>query len=413
MPGGVNSPVRAFGAVDGCPVFMQSGSGSRIRDIDGNEYLDFVASWGALLFGHAHAPVVSAVRSAAARGTSFGAPTEAETLLAEKIAALAPSVQKLRLVNSGTEAAMSALRLARAFTGRSDLVKFAGCYHGHADGFLVSAGSGALSFGIPDSAGVPASTAGHTLVAPYNDLYALKRIFAKKSGDIAAVIVEPVAANMGVVSPEPGFLEGLRKLTSKHGAVLIFDEVITGFRLGSGGAQGYFGVIPDITVFGKILGGGLPLGCYGASAKIMACVSPEGPMYQAGTLSGNPIAVAAGLATLKEIEGNTMLYRDLDTKASALEKALKTGLKKSGIPGMVNRTGSMMTLFFTDRLAVRNLEDAKSCDAKRYAAFFHFCLERGVYLPPSQFEAFFISAAHSDADISHASDVFNQALRRL
>jgi len=395
IPGGVNSPVRAFRAVGGSPFFVASARGSRIRDIDGNEYIDYVGSWGPMILGHAPAEVLEAIGRAAAKGTSYGAPTVAEVEMAEVISEAFPSMQKVRLVSSGTEACMSALRVARGFTKRDDIVKFEGCYHGHSDGMLVQAGSGLATFGVPTSPGVPADYAKHTLVLPYNDLDAVRALFKKRGKSIAAVIVEPVAGNMGVVPPAAGFLEGLREITARYGSLLIFDEVISGFRLCYGGAQTVYGIIPDLTCLGKIMGGGLPAAAYGGRREIMSAVSPEGPVYQAGTLSGNPLAVAAGLAQLKTLRENPGIYSELDAKAGLLATSFRSAV--------VNRVGSMFTAFFT-REAVTDWTSAATCDTKRFAKFHRYLRERGIAIPPSQFEAWFVSDAHSKNDLERTAD---------
>ena len=397
LPGGVDSPVRAFGAMGGEPLFMERGRGSRIFDADGNEYLDYVLSWGPLILGHAHPRVVASLRAVAARGTSFGAPTELETTLARLITSALPSIELIRFVNSGTEATMSALRLARAFTGRERVVKFAGGYHGHADGLLVQGGSGLATLSIPSSPGVPQAFAQLTLVAPYNDLPAVERLFAAYPRDIAAVIVEPVAANMGVVPPGPGFLQGLRRLTGDFGSLLIFDEVITGFRLAKEGAQGHYGITPDLTCLGKIIGGGLPVGAYGGRGEVMEMMAPSGPVYQAGTLSGNPLAMTAGIETLKALSRRGV-YGKLEAGAERLARGLKDAAQREGIPMSLNRAGSMLTAFFLGD-AVTSFEGARAADTGRYRRFFRGMLEGGVYLPPSQFEALFLSLAHSQEDI--------------
>ncbi|MCH7481762.1 MAG: glutamate-1-semialdehyde 2,1-aminomutase [Chloroflexi bacterium] len=401
IPGGVNSPVRSFGAVGGTPPFIARGAGARIWDVDGNEYVDFLGSWGPLVLGHAYPAVVEAVQRAAADGTSFGAPTEREVHLAELVAAAVPSIEMLRLVSSGTEAVMSAVRIARAYTGRSKVVKFNGCYHGHADGMLVKAGSGAATLGVPTSAGVPEAYAAETLVAEYNDLDSVVALLDAHINQVAAVIVEPVAGNMGVVPPEEGFLEGLRRLTGEAGALLIFDEVITGFRVAYGGAQARYGVTPDLTCLGKIIGGGLPVGAFGGRADVMAMVAPLGPAYQAGTLSGNPLAVAAGTACLEALaEPGT--YEALDALGAQAEAGLRAAAEAAGTPMTLNRVGSMFTAFFTEE-PVRTWADAAGADTERYAAFFHGLLERGVYVAPSQFEAAFVSLAHTPEDVAFAA----------
>jgi glutamate-1-semialdehyde 2,1-aminomutase len=392
IPGGVNSPVRAFRSVGGTPLFIVRGQGSHIWDADGNEYIDYVGSWGPLLLGHCHPEIVAAVEEAVAGGTSFGAPTEREIELAEAIIDAVPSVEMVRLVNSGTEATMSAIRLARGFTGRDLTVKFEGCYHGHADSLLVKAGSGVATLGLPDAAGVPRSFAATTIALPYNSVEAVERAFQEHKGLIASVIVEPVAGNMGCVPPAPGFLEALRKITARDGALLIFDEVMTGFRVAYGGAQQLYGIRPDLTTLGKVIGGGLPIGAYGGRADIMAQIAPSGPVYQAGTLSGNPLAVSAGLAMLRHLKAHPETYRQLEEHAASLVAGVPAGLT-------VNRVGSMFTLFFAAG-PVTDYESAKRSDTKRFAEYFRFMLERGIYLAPSQFEAAFVSAAHTGEDIA-------------
>ena len=408
IPGGVNSPVRAFRGVGGEPFFVARGEGARLWDVDGRSYLDFLGSWGPLILGHAAPSVVAAITEAAARGTSYGAPTGLEVEMAEAITAAYPSIELVRLVSSGTEAAMSAIRLARGATGRPLLLKFDGCYHGHADSLLVKAGSGGATFSIPDSAGVPGPLAQLTVTAPFNDLDAVKSLFRERGPEIAAVIVEPVAGNMGVVPPRPGFLEGLREITRAHDAVLIFDEVITGFRVAYGGAQELYGVRPDLTCLGKVIGGGLPVGAYGGSRKLMSHVAPLGAVYQAGTLSGNPLAVAAGLATLARLRDRDV-YRRLETLGAELERGLRAGAERARVPLTVNRVGSMLTGFFCDA-PVTDYDSAKRSDTKRYARYFHGMLERGVFLAPSQFEAAFVSLAHTDADIASAVRAASEVL---
>jgi glutamate-1-semialdehyde 2,1-aminomutase len=386
IPGGVNSPVRAFRSVGGTPRFIQKGSGCRLTDADGNEYVDYICSWGPLILGHCFPPVVEAVKEALENGSSFGAPTEREIELAERIIAAVPSIEMVRLVNSGTEATMSALRLARGFTGRTLTVKFEGCYHGHVDSLLVKAGSGVATLGISGTAGVPEEFARTTIALPFNSVAALESAFARHGDQIAAVIVEPVVGNMGCVPPAPGFLEAMRELCTRHGALLIFDEVMTGFRLSLGGAQQLYGIRPDLTTLGKIIGGGLPIAAYGGRADVMRHVAPSGKVYQAGTLSGNPCAVAAGIAMLKHLAGRPEVYPQMDAIAAEICAAAPRGVT-------VQRVGSMFTFFFTDH-TVENWEDAAACDTGKYAAFFHHLLENGVYFPPSQFEAAFLSAAH-------------------
>lgn len=410
IPGGVNSPVRAFKAVGGIPPFLARGDGSRIYDLDGRGYIDFVNSWGALILGHRHPLVVQALYDCLAEvGTSFGAPTELEVHLAREIIRAVPSMEMVRLVNSGTEATMSAVRLARAHTGRNKIVKFEGCYHGHADPFLVQAGSGALTLGIPSSPGVTPGSVADTLVVPYNDLEAVEGVFSQHGDDIAAVIVEPVAGNMGCVLPEPGFLDGLRRITWQHGSVLIFDEVITGFRVAYGGAQSVFGVLPDLTCLGKIIGGGLPIGAYGGPKSIMEKVAPLGPVYQAGTLAGNPLAVTAGLATL-EVLRTPGYYRSLEEKCRLLVEDIKRAGQEAGVPITVNWMGSMFTIFFTAEPVV-NLKTALRADTGLYARLFHQVLEQGVYLPPSPFECAFLSSAHTDEDLATAREVLIGAIK--
>jgi glutamate-1-semialdehyde 2,1-aminomutase len=408
LPGGVNSPVRSFRGVGGVPVVVASSKGSRFTDVDDNEYIDYCGSWGPLILGHAPRVVVEAVQAAAARGLTYGAATEAEVELAKLVCDYMPSIEMVRFVSSGTEATMSALRLARAYTKRSKVVKFEGCYHGHADGLLVQAGSGVATLSLPDSAGVPESYAAETLVAPYNDIEAVDTLFRERGDEIAAVIVEPVAANMGVVPPAPGFLELLRTFCSDHGALLIFDEVITGFRVGRGGWQAASGVMPDLTCLGKVVGGGMPVGAYGGRREVMQLVAPLGPVYQAGTLSGNPLAMAAGITTLREI-ARPGFYEALDAKAAKLARGIETAVKRHEVPARLNRVGSLMTLFFTDA-PVYDYASARKADAQRYARFFHAMLDRGVYLPPSQFEAMFVSAAHMEGDIDETLAAVDEAL---
>jgi glutamate-1-semialdehyde 2,1-aminomutase len=397
LPGGVDSPVRAFKAVGGVPLFIKRGAGSKLYDEDGNEFIDYVCSWGPLILGHGHPGIVKAVKRAMERGSSFGCPTEIETTLAEMVCESVPSIEMVRFVNSGTEATMSAIRLARAFTRRNKIIKFAGCYHGHSDGLLAQAGSGMATLGIPSSPGVPASLTADTLVATYNNLEGIARLFHTFASDIAAVIVEPIAGNMGVVLPEPGFLEGLRNLTREHQALLIFDEVITGFRISYGGAQGLYRITPDLTCLGKIIGGGLPIGAYGGRRDIMEMMAPQGPVYQAGTLAGNPVAMTAGVETLRELKKSN-IYLELEEKAAKLVEGITEAAKKSKIAVKIPRAGSMFTIFFT-KDTVTDYATANKADTRLYARFFHHMLSQSVYLPPSQFEAIFVSAAHSDADI--------------
>lgn len=398
MPGGVNSPVRAFGSVGREPLFIASSHGDRITDADGNEFIDFVCSWGPDILGHAHPAVIDAVRRACENGLTYGACHEGEIILAEKIQSHFPSMELLRLVNSGTEAVMSAVRAARGYTKRSKIVKFAGCYHGHSDGLLVRGGSGLLTGSVPDSAGVPGGFTDSTLLAKYNDIISVQALFERYGEDIAAVIVEPCAANMGVVSPKDGFLQALRDITSEYGSLLIFDEVITGFRLSAGGAQEYYGITPDMTVLGKIVGGGMPLAAYGGKREIMEQVAPLGAVYQAGTLSGNPIATAAGIAAITAIEQTPDLYSELDRKTALLENAAKKAVLN------VNRCGSLMTVFFTGT-HVADYESAVTSDRTQYAHFFNYLLENGIYAAPSQFEAMFVSCAHTDEDIAKTAEI--------
>ena len=408
IPGGVNSPVRAFRGVGGTPLFIARGEGSRIYDVDGNEYIDYVGSWGPLILGHCFPPVIEALRQVLETGTSFGAPTEREVELAELIRECVPSVEMVRLVNSGTEATMSALRVARGITGRDLVVKFEGCYHGHVDSLLVKAGSGMATLGIADTAGVPQAFAATTLALPYNSVEAVEKAFREHHDQIAAVIVEPVVGNMGCVPPHEGFLEALRHITEQHGALLILDEVMTGFRLALGGAQERYGIRPDLTTLGKIIGGGLPIAAYGGRAEIMKRIAPLGPVYQAGTLSGNPLAVSAGIAMLRHLKAHPEIYDQLEQRTAQL-----TANPPAGIT--VNRVGSMFTFFFTGD-PVTDWESAKRADTARFGKFFHWMLERGIYLAPSQFEAGFVSAAHSEADIARtveaAREFFASAARR-
>jgi glutamate-1-semialdehyde 2,1-aminomutase len=397
IPGGVNSPVRAFRSVGGEPRFIRSGKGSRVVDVDGNQYIDFLGSWGPLILGHSPSPVQAALRKQIPLGTSFGSSTENEVILAEMIAEALPSIEMVRLVNSGTEATMSAIRLARAFTGRQKIVKFDGCYHGHVDSLLVKAGSGVATLGLPDSAGVPQQDCSYTISVPYNDPEILEHVLERNRAEIAAVIIEPVAGNMGTVLPEKSFLQRLRKLTREHGVLLIFDEVITGFRLSYGGAQEIMKVRPDLTCLGKIIGGGLPVGAYGGHREIMKWVAPQGPVYQAGTLSGNPLAVAAGIATLKALK-KAGTYKKLERITSDLVSGLRKAAESAGIPVQINTIGSMFTVFFTAS-PVTNFATAKTSDTARYGRFFHAMLKGGVYFPPAQFETCFVSLGHTGSDI--------------
>ncbi|MGO9954063.1 MAG: glutamate-1-semialdehyde 2,1-aminomutase [Dissulfurispiraceae bacterium] len=411
MPGGVNSPVRAFRAVGGSPVFIKSARGSRLIDVDDNEYIDYVLSWGPMITGHAHPAVVKAVQEAAERGTSFGAPTALEMDLARLIIRAFPSIGKIRMVNSGTEATMSAIRAARGFTGRDKIIKFEGCYHGHADGLLVKAGSGATTFGVPDSPGVPKSYARNTITIPFNNITALREVISREWKSIACVITEPVVGNIGCVLPAKGFLEVLRKETEKYGIILIFDEVMTGFRVSLGGAQAYYGIIPDLTCLGKVIGGGLPVGAYGGKKEIMASMSPEGPVYQAGTLSGNPLAMTAGIETLKILFRSNM-YAKLEARMEQLEAGLKEAAWRAGVPTKFYRAGSMFCTYFTDREVV-DYKTAKSANSELFSRFFWGMLDRGIYLAPSQFEAGFISLAHSKTDIDKTIRAAYETLKEI
>ena len=411
LVGGVDSPVRAFRAVGGTPLVIDHAAGTKLFDVDGREYLDYVCSWGALILGHAHPDVVAAVSDQAGRGTSYGMTSPLEIELGEKITRAVPSVEMVRFVSSGTEAAMSAVRLARAYTERDMVIKFEGCYHGHSDGFLSEAGSGLATLGIAACPGVPEAFARLTLNTPYNDLAGVEKLFRQHAGEIAAIIVEPVAANMGVVAPAVGFLEGLREISKREGALLIFDEVITGFRMAYGGAQGVYGIDPDLTVMGKIIGGGLPVAAYGGKRHIMERVAPLGPVYQAGTLSGNPLAMRAGLATLPKLEAPGF-YEGVNRKTNRLAEGLRAALREAGVAGQVNVAGSLLTLFFCEQ-PVRNYDDAKKSDTARFGKFFQEMLERGIFLPPSQYEALFVSAAHTDADIDRTIAAARESLAAI
>jgi glutamate-1-semialdehyde 2,1-aminomutase len=411
LVGGVDSPVRAFRAVGGTPLLIDHALGTRLYDVDGREYLDYVCSWGALILGHAHPDVVAAVSEQAGRGTSYGMTSPLEIELGEKITRAVPSVEMVRFVSSGTEAAMSAVRLARAFTERDLVIKFEGCYHGHSDGFLSEAGSGLATLGIAACPGVPEAFARLTLNTPYSELAGVEKLFQQHAGKIAAIIVEPVAANMGVVTPAPGFLQGLREISKREGALLIFDEVITGFRMAYGGAQAVYGIDPDLTVMGKIIGGGLPVAAYGGKRHVMERVAPLGPVYQAGTLSGNPLAMRAGLATLPKLEAPGF-YDAVNRKSQRLAEGLRNALQEVGVAGQVNVAGSLLTLFFCEQ-PVRNYDDAKKSDTKKFATFFQEMLERGIFLPPSQYEALFVSAAHTDADIDRTISAACESLAAL
>ncbi len=411
IPGGVNSPVRAFRSVGGSPIFFDHGAGSRVTDIDGNTYIDYVLSWGPLILGHAHPEVIERTTAAMRKGTSFGAPTLAETQLAELIVNAVPGVDEVRLVNSGTEATMSALRLARAATGRNKILKFAGCYHGHADLLLVQAGSGVATLGLPDSPGVPKGATEDTLVVPFNDSESVRHLFDTQGGEIAAIIVEPVAGNMGMIPPVEGFLQTLRDVTQAHGAVLIFDEVMTGFRVSPNGAVGLYDIQPDLVTFGKVVGGGFPLAAYGGRREVMEHVAPAGAMYQAGTLSGNPVATAAGIATL-EILARDGVWTGIADQATKLVDGLNSAARDAGIPFRSQSVGTMFGFFFTDA-AVHTYEDAKTADADRFVRFFSGMLERGVYLAPSAFESGFLSSAHSDADVEATISIAREVLATL
>ncbi len=412
IPGGVNSPVRAFKSVGGNPVFIKSAKGAYLHDVDGNSYIDLIGSWGPMLFGQAHPVIEDAVRQALSNGFSFGAPTYNEVLIAEKITSMIPSVEKVRLVNSGTEATMAAIRLARAYTKRDKIIKMEGCYHGHGDSFLIAAGSGVATLGTPDSPGVTVSTARDTLTAVYNDVESLENIFQANPTDIAAIIIEPVVGNMGLVIPKNGYLEAVQKLCKQYGALLIFDEVMTGFRLSAAGYQGLAGIQPDLTTLGKIIGGGLPVGAYGGKAEIMNMIAPAGPVYQAGTLSGNPLATTAGLAMLNLITDNPEVYASLAKRGLALKNALISDLKELGLNYTINQIGSMFTLFFTDK-KVNNFSDAKTSDTALFGRYFKGMLEKGIYLPPSQYESWFLSAALGDSEYDKINTASKATLRSL
>jgi glutamate-1-semialdehyde 2,1-aminomutase len=411
IPGGVNSPVRAFRSVGGDPRFIKKAKGARLYDVDDNTYIDYVLSWGPMILGHAAPPVIRAIKKAAGQGTSYGAPTELEVTLAKALRDAFPSMEQSRLVSSGTEAVMSAIRVARGFTKRDGILKFEGCYHGHSDYLLAKAGSGLATLGIPDSLGVPADFAKHTLTAPYNDIDAVRQLIKSHGNRLACVILEPIAGNMGVVPPAPGFLAGLRELTAQHDILLIFDEVISGFRVSYGGAQAIYDIKPDLTVLGKIIGGGLPVGAYGGRRDIMGLIAPSGPVYQAGTLSGNPLAVSAGLATLKELKVRG-IYKKLEDHSAALAKGIGDAAKKAGVPLTQTRVGSMLTAFFTPG-PVTNWTTAKQSDTKRYGQFFHHMLEQGIYLAPSQFEAAFLSTAHTSRDIDQTIKAAAAAFKKF
>ena len=412
IPGGVNSPVRVFKAVGGTPPFISKADGPYIYDVDGKRYIDYVQSWGPMVLGHNHPVIRQAVIDAAANGLSFGAPTEAEVLMAEKVSELVPSMEVLRMVNSGTEATMSAIRLARGFTGRDKILKFEGCYHGHADALLVKAGSGALTFGVPSSPGIPADYAKHTLTADYNDLISVANAFKQYPEDIACIIVEPVAGNMNCIPPVDGFLQGLREICNKYGALLIFDEVMTGFRVSRGGAQEKYKIKPDLTCLGKVIGGGMPVGAFGGKTEIMRHISPDGPVYQAGTLSGNPVAMAAGLASLGEIEKDG-LYEQLSRSTKNLAEGIKKVANKHGIPMSVNYTGSMFGIFFTDVERVTNYQQATNCNLEQFNLFYHGMLEHGVYFAPASYEGGFVSAAHTDEIVQQTLDIADKVLANV
>ena len=411
IPGGVNSPARAFSAVEMDPIFIERGDGAHLYDIDDNQYLDYVNSWGPMILGYNPPQVIKKLKKQLKKGTSFGAPTEIETEIAELIVDFYPAVDQVRMVNSGTEATMSAVRLARAYTGRDKIIKLEGCYHGHGDSLLVDAGSGVATLGIKGSPGVTENTAKETIVVPYNDRQAVKKVFAEYGSETAAIILEPVTGNMGVIAPEAGYLEFLRKITRKNGALLIFDEVMTGFRLARGGAQELYGIEPDLSTFGKIIGGGMPVGAYAGKKEIMDYIAPAGPVYQAGTLSGNPMAMQAGLATLKALK-NKEVYPQLEAKAERLEKGFKKNIEELDFPAYFNRVGSMFTLFFTEQ-KVKNYQDVKKCDQQLFAAYFKEMIEAGLYLPPSQFEANFISLALSEEDLDKTIEANYHALKKL
>ncbi|CAH1204164.1 Glutamate-1-semialdehyde 2,1-aminomutase [Paenibacillus plantiphilus] len=410
IPGGVNSPVRAFRSVGLTPVYMERGEGYRVYDIDGNNYIDYVGSWGPLIMGHAHPEVIEAIKRTAEKGTSFGAPTELETVMAELVCERVPSIEVVRMVNSGTEATMSVLRLARGYTKRSKILKFEGSYHGHADSLLIKAGSGVATLGLPDSPGVPESIASHTITVPYNDLASVKLAFEKFGEEIACIIVEPIAGNMGVVPPLPGFLEGLREVTEQYGSLLIFDEVMTGFRVHYHCAQGLYGITPDLTCLGKVIGGGLPVGAYGGKREIMEMIAPSGPIYQAGTLSGNPLAMAAGYTTLSLLKPET--YEHLEKLSVRLQRGFEANASKHGVACTINRVGSMVCPFFTGDHVI-NYDTAKGADLERFRAYFGYMLDQGVSIAPSQFEGMFVSAVHDEAAIDATIAAHDEALRRL
>lgn len=412
IPGGVNSPVRAFKSVGRNPVFISKAKGSKIWDADGNEYIDYVGSWGPMILGHSYPKIIEAIKKTAENGTSFGAPTELEVMMAELITRIMPSIEMVRMVNSGTEATMSAIRLARAYTGRNKIIKFEGCYHGHGDSFLIKAGSGAMTFGVPDSPGIPKGIADDTLTARFNDIASVEELISKNKSAVAALIVEPVVGNMGCIPPRENFLRQLRELCTRENIVLIFDEVMTGFRVSLGGAQELYGIKPDLTTLGKIIGGGLPVGAYGGKKDIMQMVAPSGPMYQAGTLSGNPLAMAAGYEMLSIISQDKSVYNILEERSTQLENGMRDILKEHNLNYSINRIGSMFTLFFTDK-EVADYDSAKTADTKKFTLFFNEMLKRGIYLAPSQFEAAFVSATHTQEDIKKTNEAFRQALSKF
>ncbi|MDP2208438.1 MAG: glutamate-1-semialdehyde 2,1-aminomutase [Bacteroidota bacterium] len=412
IPGGVNSPVRAFKSVGTNPLFIQKAKGSKLWDADGNEFIDYVGSWGPMLLGHSHPKIIEAIKKTAENGTSFGAPTELEVMIAELITKIMPSIEMVRMVNSGTEATMSAIRLARAYTGKDKMIKFEGCYHGHGDSFLIKAGSGAMTFGVPDSPGIPKGIADYTLTARFNDIASVEELISKNKSEIAALIVEPVVGNMGCIPPRENFLKQLRQLCTRENIVLIFDEVMTGFRISLGGAQELYKIKPDITTLGKIIGGGLPVGAYGGKKEIMQLVSPSGPMYQAGTLSGNPLAMAAGFEMLSIISQDKSVYKILEERSAQLENGMRETLQKFSLNYRINRVGSMFTLFFTDK-EVFDYDSAKTSDTKKFALYFNEMLMQGIYLAPSQFEAAFVSAAHSTEDIEKTNRAFAEAIKNI
>ena len=413
IPGGVNSPVRAFNGVGGNPIFFTKGEGAYLFDADGKKYIDYVASWGPMILGHANQAVVNAVKETLEKGLGFGAPTEIETILAKKVCELVPSIELVRMVSSGTEATMSAIRLARGFTGRDKIVKFEGCYHGHSDSLLVKAGSGALTLGVPTSPGVPAALAEHTLTLEYNNVDQVREVLSEVGDEVACIIVEPVAGNMNCIPPVDGFLQGLREICDEHGVVLIFDEVMTGFRVALGGAQAYYGVKPDLTTLGKVIGGGLPVGAFGGKREIMEYIAPLGPVYQAGTLSGNPMSMSAGLAMLNTLTDDVNFYQNLNKKVQMLTDGILAQAKANNIGMTANVVGGMFGLFFTDSNAVTNFDETSACDVERFKKFYHLMLEEGVYMAPSAYEAGFVSSAHTDEDIQATIDATGRVFAKL